>query len=251
MAEQGKLSGKVAIVTGASSGIGEATALALAANGAAVALTGRRIERLHEVAQRIEEHGGQAIAIQNDVTNPKQVEAMVRQVMQKWGHIDILVNNAGVMLLGPVLNADLTDWQRMVTTNLLGAMYAVHAVLPIMEAEHGGDIVNISSVAGRTTHPGSAVYNATKWGLNAFSDALRQEVTKDHIRVTLIEPGYVNTELREHITNQQAKQESEAYGQTIQQLESEDIAAAVIYAVTQPPRVSINEILVRPTEQVR
>jgi NADP-dependent 3-hydroxy acid dehydrogenase YdfG len=251
MAEQGKLNGKVAIVTGASSGIGEATALALAANGAYVALTARRVERLHEVAQRIEQSGSQAIAIENDITNPKEVDAMVQQVKQKWGHIDILVNNAGLMLLGPVLNADITDWQRMVNTNLLGTMYATHAVLPIMESEHGGDIVNISSVAGRTTRSGAAVYNATKWGVNAFSDALRQEVTKDHIRITMIEPGYVATELREHITNPQARQEADAYGQTIHELQSEDIASAVIYAVTQPPYVSINEILIRPTEQVR
>ena len=251
MAEQGKLSGKVAIVTGASSGIGEATALALANNGAAVVLTARRMGRLQEVAQDIEHKGGQALAIETDVTNLQQVKSMVQQVMDKWKRINILVNNAGVMLLGPVLGADVTDWERMVSINLMGTLYATHEVLPIMVSEGGGDIVNISSVAGRTTRPGSAVYNATKWGVGAFSDALRQEVTQYHIRVTIVEPGMVATELREHITNPQAKEQSEAFAQSIHQLQSQDIAATVIYAVTQPSRVGINEILIRPSEQER
>ncbi|MBV9688412.1 MAG: SDR family NAD(P)-dependent oxidoreductase [Ktedonobacteraceae bacterium] len=247
----GKLHGKVALVTGASSGIGEATALALAAEGAYVALAARRVERLEAVVKRIEDSGGQAIAIIADVANEKQTQEMVQAAHTKWGHLDILVNNAGLMLLGPIEGADTEDWRRMVNVNLLGLMYATHAVLPIMKGQSGGHIVNISSVAGRTITPGNAVYNTTKWGVGAFSEALRQEVHAHHIRVTIIEPGVVETELVEHITDPKAKEETQQFYQAIHGLQSEDIAAAIVYAVTQPPHVSVNEILIRPTEQDR
>ncbi|MBV9707434.1 MAG: SDR family NAD(P)-dependent oxidoreductase, partial [Chloroflexi bacterium] len=194
----GKLHGKVALVTGASSGIGEATALALAAEGAYVALAARRAERLEALVKQIEEKGGQTIAIIADVADEKQVQAMVQTANAKWGHLDILVNNAGLMLLGSIEGANTEDWRRMVNLNVLGLMYATHAVLPIMKAQNGGHIVNISSVAGRTARAGFGVYNATKWGVGAFSEALRQEVHAHHIRVTIIEPGVVETELVEH-----------------------------------------------------
>src|SRR4028119_1772631 len=241
------LSEKVAIITGASSGIGEATALALAAQGAQVVIVARRGDRLEKVAQQISETGGKALQIIADVTDEAQVRQMVDKAQAELGRVDILVNNAGVMLLGPIDGADTEDWRRMVNLNVLGLMYATHAVLPLMKAQGEGHIINISSVAGRTAQAGSGVYNATKWGVGAFSEALRQEVYKDKIRVTIIEPGAVATELTDHITNSAAKERLKSWISSMTPLESEDIAAAIVYAVTQPPRVNVNEILIRPT----
>lgn len=247
----GKLDGKVAIVTGASSGIGEVTALALAAEGARVAAVARRADRLEALTKRIAEGGGEAIAIAADIADESQVREIVNKTNAQWGRVDILVNNAGVMLLGLIDGADTEDWRRMVNINVLGLMYATHAVLPIMKQQGEGHIVNLSSVAGRTARAGAGVYNVTKWGVVAFSEALRQEVYKDKIRVTIIEPGAVATELTQHITDSNAKQQIEAFVQSMTPLEGEDIAAAIVYAVTQPPRVNVNEILIRPTEQER
>lgn len=247
----GKLTGKAALVTGASSGIGEATALALAAEGAAVAISGRRTDRLEALARRITESGGTAKAITADVSAEDQAREMVAEANAALGRLDILVNNAGVMLLGPIAHADTEDWRRMMETNVLGLMYATHAALPLMRAQGGGHVVNISSVAGRTARAGAGVYNASKWGVGAFSESLRQEVSKDRIRVTIIEPGAVATELTHHITNAEAKRQTEQFVGSMTPLESEDIAAAILYAVTQPPRVNVNEILIRPTDQER
>lgn len=244
-----KLEGKVALVTGASSGIGEATAIALAAEGARVALAARRADRLEKLVKRILDNGGQALPIVADVADDAQAHDMVLKANAEWGRVDILVNNAGVMLNGPIDAADTEDWRRMVNTNVLGLMYATHAALPIMKAQGQGHIINISSVAGRTAQAGSGVYNATKWGVGAFSEALRQEVYQDKIRVTIIEPGAVATELTDHITNSAAKERIQTWVKSLIPLESEDIAAAIIYAVTQPLRVNVNEILIRPTEQ--
>jgi NADP-dependent 3-hydroxy acid dehydrogenase YdfG len=243
------LSEKVAIITGASSGIGEATALALAAQGAQVVIVARRGDRLEKLAQQISETGGKALQIIADVTDEAQVRQMVDKAQAELGRVDILVNNAGVMLLGPIDGADTEDWRRMVNLNVLGLMYATHAVLPLMKAQGEGHIINISSVAGRTASANVGVYNATKWGVGAFSEALRQEVHKDKIRVTVIEPGIVATELGEHITNTEVKERLQARVAAMTPLESEDIAAAIVYAVTQPPRVNVNEILIRPTDQ--
>jgi NADP-dependent 3-hydroxy acid dehydrogenase YdfG len=247
----GKLHGKVALVTGASSGIGEATALALAAEGAAVAAAARRAELLEALVKRIGDNGGQAMPIIADVADEQQVHEMVRKAHARWGRLDILVNNAGLMLLGPIDGANTEDWRRMVNVNLLGLMYATHAVLPIMKEQDEGHIVNISSVAGRTAGAGRAVYNATKWGVGAFSEALRQEVYMHHIRVTVVEPGAVDTELTEHITDPTAKEETQQWYHSMRQLRSEDIAGAILYAVTQPPYVNVNEMLIRPTDQAR
>lgn len=247
----GLLQGKVALVTGASSGIGEATALALAKEGAHVALSGRRSERIEALVKRIEENGGQALPIIADVADEAQANDMVQTANARWGHLDILVNNAGVMLLGPIEGADTEDWRRMMFTNVLGLMYTTHAALPLLKTQGAGHIVNISSVAGRTARAGSGVYNASKWGVVAFSEALRQEVYQDHIRITVIEPGAVATELTEHITNADAKKEIQDMVSSIRPLQSEDIAAAVLYAVTQPSHISVNEILIRPTDQGR
>ena len=245
------LKGQVALVTGASSGIGEATAKALAAQGAAVAVAARREERLEELARQITEGGGEALAIEADVTDEAQARAMVQKVQAQWNHLDIVVNNAGVMLLGPIDGADTEDWRRMININLLGLMYTTHAALPLLKAQNAGHIVNISSVAGRTARAGSGVYNATKWGVVAFSEALRQEVYKNRIRVTIIEPGAVATELTDHITNPDAKKATTDFVGSMTPLESQDIAAAITYAVTQPWHVNVNEILIRPTEQER
>jgi NADP-dependent 3-hydroxy acid dehydrogenase YdfG len=246
----GTLQGKVALITGASSGIGEATALALAAEGAQVAVAARRLDRLQSLARRIADQGGQALPLRADVAEEAQVREMVRQVQTRWQRLDILVNNAGVGLLGPVERANPDDWRRMVTINLLGLMYATHAVLPIMkEQEEGGAIVNISSAAGRTARAGWAAYDATKWGVNGFSEALRQEVNRYNIRVTIIEPGFVETEVTEHIPDPETKKEIEAWTASMRPLQSTDIAAAILYAVTQPSYVDVNELLIRPRDE--
>jgi clavulanate-9-aldehyde reducatase len=198
---QTDLSGKVAAVTGATAGIGEATALALAQAGAAVSLAGRREERLTALAERIGEQGGRALAIPTDVTREDQARAYVQRTAQELGGLHILVNNAGLMLLGPVDGADTGEWRRMIDVNLLGLLYCTHAALPVMREGGGGHIVNVSSVAGRQANLGSAVYNLTKWGVNGFSEALRQEALHSNIRVTVVEPGMVETELMSHNTN--------------------------------------------------
>ncbi len=243
------LDGKVALVTGASSGIGEATAEALAREGASVGLVARRADRLEGLAKRISGGGGIALPIVADVGDPPQAQKAVSETKSKLGRVDILVNNAGIMMLGPIDGADITDWQRMFNINVLGLMYCTHAALPIMKAQGGGHIVNISSVSGRHVTARSAAYSATKFAVGALSDGLRQEVHKDKIRVTIIEPGAVLTELTDHITNQQTKQQVQDWVAAMTALTSQDIAASIVYAVTQPAHVNVNEILIRPTDQ--
>ncbi|OKH23373.1 SDR family NAD(P)-dependent oxidoreductase [Chroogloeocystis siderophila] len=245
-----KLDGKVALITGASSGIGEASALALAAEGAKVVLAARRLDRLEKLVSQIKDSGKEAIAIQTDITDQAQITEMVQKANANFGSVDILINNAGVMLTGLVDGADTSDWRRMVDIDLLGLMYATHAALPIMKAQGCGHIINIASVAGRQTFANFAVYNAVKFGVVAFSEALRKEVYQNKIRVTVIEPGAVATELTDHITDQESKQQVEGMYQSVTPLESEDIANAIVYAVTQPARVNVSEILIMPTEQV-
>jgi NADP-dependent 3-hydroxy acid dehydrogenase YdfG len=247
----GRLEGKVVVVTGASSGIGQATALALAAENAKVVVAARRADRLEELVKHISESGKEAISITADVSEEKQAQDIIHKTKDKYGRVDILINNAGLMLLGLIDGANTEDWRRMVNTNLLGLMYMTHAVLPVMKAQGEGHIVNISSVAGRTARVGSGVYNATKWAVGAFSESLRQEVYKDKIRVTIIEPGAVATELSNHITDAAAKEQIQSWVKSMTPLQSEDIAAAIVYAVTQPQHVNVNEILIRPTEQER
>lgn len=244
----GKLTNKVAIVTGASSGIGAATAIALAKEGAKVVIAARRSDRLEAIAQTIRDNGGEVLAIVMDATNEAQIHDMVNQTQAKWGMVDILINNAGIMLIGMIDGANPEDWRRMFDLNVLGLMYATHAVLPIMKAQKKGQIVNISSIAGRTARPGFGVYSATKFAVNAFSESLRQEVYQDNIRVTVIEPGIVATELPNHITDKEAKARAQEVYDSVRRLDSEDIAAAIVYAVTQPPHVNVNEVLIRPTE---
>jgi NADP-dependent 3-hydroxy acid dehydrogenase YdfG len=244
------LEGKVAVVTGASSGIGEATALALAEAGAAVALGARRLDRIEALAERIGSAGGRAIALQVDVSDEQAANAFVAAAHERLGGLDILVNNAGVMLLGPVDGADTDQWRQMIDVNLLGLLYCTHAALPLMRESGGGHVVNVSSVAGRRANAGAAVYNMTKFGVVAFSEALRQEALHADVRVTCVEPGFVETELQGHNTNplvqQGVKKMRDQIGDVLQ---ASDIADAIRYAVCLPQHVGINEILVRPTKQ--
>ncbi|MER8969022.1 SDR family NAD(P)-dependent oxidoreductase [Mesorhizobium sp. M0808] len=243
------LAGKVALVTGASPGIGEATAVALAAAGAKVAIAARRADRLEALAARIEEAGGAALRIEADVTSNDDVTAMVDKVVAEWGRLDILVNNAGVMLLSPAADAELDDWRRMVELNLLALMGVTKAALPHLRAAKG-HIVNVSSIAGRVANPGASGYAATKFGVVGFSESLRREVYADKVRVTVIEPGLVRTELGDHVTNPAAKAGLDQRLAAMEAL-TEDIAAAILYAVGQPAHVNVNEIVIRPTDQER
>jgi NADP-dependent 3-hydroxy acid dehydrogenase YdfG len=250
----GPLEGTVALVTGASSGIGEATGRVLAELGAAVALVARRKERLDHLAAEITAQGGRAVAFETDVTDRKQAEAAVERTVQELGRLDTVINNAGVMLLGPIEGASVEEWERMVRLNVLGLLYTAHAALPhLLQAAQGpprrvADLVNISSVAGRVAREGSGVYNLTKHGVGAFSESLRQEVTTRHVRVSLVEPGAVDTELITHLRPEVVEQVAQRFG-NIEKLQSEDIADAIRYIVTRPRHMAVNEILVRPTEQ--
>ncbi|MXR50178.1 SDR family NAD(P)-dependent oxidoreductase [Halovenus sp. WSH3] len=247
-----ELDGEVAIVTGASSGIGEATAEALAARGASVVLAARRETELEALADRIEAQEGDALVVPTDVTEEEDIDALVEATLDEYGAIDILVNNAGVMLLEPVERADRENFRQMVEVNLLGLMNLTHAALPTMQEQGSGHIVNVSSTAGRRANANSSGYNATKFGVNAFTEALRQEVTTDGVRTTIIEPGAVDTELQEHIPDEKIKQRvEEGLLESMQPLESEDIARAITYAVSQPQHVNVNEMLIRPTDQQR
>ncbi|MCU1605925.1 MAG: L-allo-threonine dehydrogenase, NAD(P)-binding [Modestobacter sp.] len=245
------LQGRVALVTGASSGIGEATATALAAAGAAVAIGARRKDRLDALAARLRDSGARVLQLDLDVTDEQACRAAVDRTRSELGGLDVLVNNAGVMLLGTIVGADTEDWRRMLHTNVLGLMYMTHAAIEGMVEQGSGDVVNISSVAGRQARKGAGVYNASKWAVNAFSESLRQEVTGRGVRIGLVEPGAVATELSSHITQPEAKQASQDMAAGMRTLQAEDIARAVLYMVSQPPHVAVNEMLVRPTDQER
>ena len=245
----GPLEGRVAVVTGASSGIGEATVRALAGAGASVALGARRTDRLEAIAERIE---GRCLVKAADVANERQARALVQEAHDELGGLDILVNNAGVMLLGPVADADTGEWRTMISVNLLGLLYCTHAALPLLEGSGGGDVVNVSSVAGRRADAGAAVYNMTKFGVHAFSEALRQEALHAGIRVTTVAPGFVDTELQGHNTDPLVRRATERAREQIGEvLRAEDIAEAILHAVTRPPHVCVNEVVVRPTKQAR
>lgn len=248
------LEGTVALVTGASSGIGEATARALAGAGASVALVARRLERLEKLGAEIAGAGGTALPVKADVSERDQAEHAVARAVAELGRLDVLVNNAGVMLLGPIVDAPVEEWDRMVRVNLLGLLYTAHAAIPHLleaaeqEPRQVADVVNVSSVAGRMARRGSGVYNATKHGVGAFSESLRQEVTRRHVRVALVEPGAVATELQGH-NRPEVKEEIEKRFEGMEVLEAEDIADAISYVVTRPRHIAVNEVLVRPTEQ--
>ena len=246
------LEGTVALVTGASSGIGEKTAAALSAAGALVAVVARRGDRLRALARSLGEE--RTLPIEADVTEEPAAAAIVAQTVERFGRLDILVNNAGVMLLGPILGAPVEEWQRMLDLNLSALLRCTHAALPhLLHAAESAprrvaDVVNVSSVAGRVARSGSGVYNATKWGVNAFSESLRQEVTRRHVRVALVEPGAVATELAGH--NRAEVQESiRKRFEGTEMLQAEEIADAIRYVVTRARHVAVNEMLIRPTGQ--
>ena len=248
------LEGTVALVTGASSGIGAATAQTLAGQGAAVALAARRREQLDDIAAGISQRGGTALVLQCDVTEQAQAEAAIERTVAELGRLDTLVNNAGVMLLGPIAGAPLAEWQRMVDLNVHGLLYCAHAAIPhLLRAAAAGprqvaDIVNLSSVAGRLARKWNGVYAMTKFGVGAFSESLRQELADRYVRVSLVEPGATATELATH--NRPEVLES-LRSQIGQQMDAADIADAISYIVTRPRHVAVNELLIRPTEQER
>ena len=241
------LEGKTVLVTGASSGIGQATALALSKAGARVAVGARRADRLKALAQGAP---GEILVLDLDVTDRQSVQDAVAATVDHFGTLDALVNNAGLMLSGMIADADTTEWTRMVETNLLGSMYTVHAALPHLLRSKGA-VVQISSTSGRTASAGGGVYAATKFGITAFSEALRQEVTTQGVRVIVVEPGFVSTELTSHITDPNMREMAKGMAESIRTLQPEDIAGAVLYALTQPEHVAVNEILIRPTDQAR
>ena len=245
------LAGRVALVTGASSGIGEATAVALAEQGARVAISARRRERLDSLAGVLEKLGAQPLVLAADLLEEAEAQRIVKATEAHYGRLDILVNNAGVMYLEPVAEADLGRWRRMLELNVLSLIASTQAALAGMTARGDGHVVNIASTAGRVANPNAAAYSATKFGVVAFSEALRREVYKHGIRVSVIEPGVVETELREHIGHAATQDAINAWAGSMRQLQPRDVAEAIVFCVTRPAHVNVNEILMRPTDQER
>ncbi|HEX3493153.1 MAG TPA: SDR family NAD(P)-dependent oxidoreductase [Streptosporangiaceae bacterium] len=249
-----QLENTVALVTGSSSGIGAATARRLAAEGAAVALVARRQDRLDELAAAIRADGGTALVLPADVTSQQQSSDAVEQTVSELGRLDIVVNNAGIMLLGPALDTPIEEWDRMVALNVQGLLYITHAALPhlVRAAEDSprrvADLVTITSTAGRVARPGASVYALTKFGVTAFCESLRQELVSRHVRVSLVEPGTVATELATHL-REGIRQAAESQVASIEALEPGDIADAVAFIVSRDRRVAVNEFLVRAADQ--
>ncbi|MFG2343927.1 SDR family NAD(P)-dependent oxidoreductase [Streptomyces phaeochromogenes] len=251
-----KLTDTIALVTGASSGIGAATARRLAEDGASVVLVARRKDRLTELAAEIEKAGGTALVVEADIADRAQAEAAVQQAVERFGRLDILVNNAGLMLLGPVVDADVEEWERMIAVNVQGLLYTTRAALPhlLKAAEDGprrvADIVNISSIAGRVAWNSYGVYNLTKFGMNGFTESLRQEVTQRHVRVGVLEPGGVDTELGSHNNHKPEIREAiDTFYEQTEVLAPDDIADGVAYMVTRPRHASVGELWIMPTDQ--
>jgi NADP-dependent 3-hydroxy acid dehydrogenase YdfG len=242
---------KVAIITGASSGIGQATALALSKSGAKIAIGARRTDRLESLKNQIAQKGGDVFTQKLDVTKKDDCDSFVEAVVKKWGTVDILVNNAGLMPLSFFKNRKVNEWDQMIDVNIKGVLYCTAAVIPHMLAKKSGHIINISSVAGRIVFPAGSVYCATKHAIVALSEGLRQEFSqRSNIRVTCVEPGVVATELTNTITDDSLKAFVEST-KKMESLKAEDIANAIVYAVESPPHVNVNEILIRPTTQER
>ncbi|KPL61369.1 SDR family oxidoreductase [Rossellomorea vietnamensis] len=239
---------KVAIITGASSGIGQATAKELASNNMTVMLAARREERLKELKNEIEQMGGTAYYHVTDVTNVEEMEQLAKKTVEEAGRIDVLVNNAGLMPLSLINKRKIKEWDQMVDVNIKGVLYGISAVLPYMEDQKSGHIINISSVAGHKVMPGSSVYSGTKYAVRAITEGLRMEMNASHnIRTTIICPGAVATELTDTITDEDIL--AGFKDRDMKPLDSENIAKAISYAVLQPDHVDVNEIIVRPTQQ--
>lgn len=245
------LAGRVALVTGASSGIGEATALTLSRAGAKVAVVARRRDRLEQLVLGIAAKGGDTLLIEADLCEEGAARRCVAETEAAFGRLDILVNNAGVMYLEPIDSSAPEHWYRMLELNVLALMLASQAALPGMRARRDGHIVNIASTAGRIANANASGYAASKFGVVAFTEALRKEACTDNVRVCVIEPGVVETELREHIAHAPSKQAIDTWAASMRQLTAQDVANAILYVVSQPPHVNVNEILMRPTDQER
>ena len=245
--QTGKLSGKVTLVTGASSGIGEATALTLAAEGARVVLAARRVQRLDDLADRIRQSGGEALPIEADVTDEAQASAMVSRTLEVFGRLDMLLNIAGIGVAAPFQNTTPAEYRQMVEVNILGLLYSIHAALPAMKRQGEGHIVIVSSGTGRYIHP-STVYSGTKHAVSAIAESLRREIGRDWIRVTSIEPGAVKTEFVSHMREEVRDAVATRLGDMVQ-LDPEDIAGAILYAITQPRHVNVNILTLYPTQQ--
>jgi len=241
---------RVVLLTGASSGIGWASAKLLAARGFRLVLVARRAERLEQLVEEITQDTGQAIALPGDVTDPNAMPAAVRVAEERWGQVDVLVNNAGIMPLSPLSQGRIDDWTRMVDVNIKGPLHALAAVLPGMLERHGGHIVNVGSVAGRRPFPGGTVYSATKFAVRSLSAGIQLELSAERgIRVTDIEPGVVRTELMDHIPDDEVRKRFADTWEERAPLEPSDVAEAIRFALEAPDRVNINEILIRPTHQ--
>ena len=248
MNENTNISGKVVVITGASSGLGQATAQLLSAQGATIVLGARRVERLQALAAELNRGGGKALAIQTDVTDANQVKRLVDAAVQTYGRIDVMLNNAGLMPHSPLERLKIDDWNRTIDVNLKGVLYGIAAALPYMKQQKSGHIINVSSVAGHKVRPGSAVYAATKAAVLMISEGLRQEVKPYHIRTTVISPGAVDTELPNSITEPDiAENVRKLY--EMGAIPADSFARAVAFAMSQPDNVDINEILFRPTSQ--
>jgi NADP-dependent 3-hydroxy acid dehydrogenase YdfG len=242
------IEGKIVVITGASSGLGEATARHLSAHGARVVLGARRVDRLQALADELTRNGGQALAMTTDVTRYDQVKQLVDAAVQRFGRIDVLLNNAGLMPQSPLERLKVEGWDRMIDVNLKGVLYGIAAALPPMKRQKAGHLINVSSVAGHKVWPGGAVYSATKFAVRALSEGLRQEVKPYHIRTTVISPGAVATELLNAISEPDVAEAVRKRTAAIA-LPAESFARAVAFAISQPEEVDVNEILFRPTRQ--
>jgi NADP-dependent 3-hydroxy acid dehydrogenase YdfG len=242
------IAGKVVVITGASSGLGEATARLLSSQGASVVLGARRVDRLKSLADELTQKGGKALAVATDVTNSDQVKSLVEASVQKFGRIDVMINNAGLMPLSLLERFKIDDWNRMIDVNIKGVLYGIAAALPHMKKQKSGHIINVSSVAGHEVRPGSVVYSATKHAVRVISEGLRQEVKPYNIRTTVISPGAVATELPNSITEPDVAENIQKFYEEFA-IPAESFAQAVLYAMSQPDEVDINEILFRPTRQ--
>ena len=245
------IKGQVAVVTGASSGIGYSTALAVAKAGGKVVAGARRLEKLEQLKKDIEKIGGECIILSCDVTKRADCDNLINTAIKKWNRVDILINNAGLMPLSFVKNLKVDEWDQMVDVNIKGVLYCTAAIIPHLIKQNSGHIVNISSVAGRVVFPAGSVYCATKYAVRAFSEGIRQELsTRNNIRVTTIEPGIVDTELTNTITDK-SLESFVKHSKTIQSLKAEDIANSILFALESPVHMNVNEITIRPTTQER
>lgn len=242
------IKGKVIVITGASSGLGEATAKRLSEEGASIVLAARRTKRIEKLAADIKEKGGKVLAITTDVTDVEQVRKLVNKAVSEFGRIDVMINNAGLMQQSPLDSGKIDEWDNMIDVNIKGVLYGISAVLPVMQKQKSGHIINVSSVAGHKVTPAGSVYCATKFAVLAISEGLRQEVKPYNLRTTVISPGAVDTELPSHITHEASAKGIQGFYKQMA-VPADSFARAVAFAISQPEDIDINEIFYRPTAQ--